>query len=223
MGKQCQRPDCSEPASVAYRFDPANQLVVLDGLRGSLDPESGALCMRHASTMVLPRGWWLDDRRQTIPTLFANIRRDLEQLGGAVPEVPRARRTGARRTRAVDAPLIEPTAVSVPGQVVAGVVESVDEVVVPAVVTAAEPVVAAVVEAIGVPAVEAAADPVVEPVADPVVEASVESGETDDGPVVHAWTPDFDAHDDLDGLLNATSPLLSRAFSGRRPRRGSPT
>jgi len=35
------------------------------------------------------------------------------------------------------------------------------------------------------------------------VESAVESG---------PWTPDFDEADDLDGLLNARGPLLSRAF-----------
>lgn len=29
-----------------------------------------------------------------------------------------------------------------------------------------------------------------------------------------AWAPDFDADDDLDGLLEASSPLLARAFRG---------
>ncbi len=33
------------------------------------------------------------------------------------------------------------------------------------------------------------------------------------------WTPTFDEHDDLDGLLSARSPLLARAFRGDgRPR-----
>jgi hypothetical protein len=33
------------------------------------------------------------------------------------------------------------------------------------------------------------------------------------------WEPDFDADDDLDGLLEVTSPLLARAFRGTgRPR-----
>lgn len=40
-------------------------------------------------------------------------------------------------------------------------------------------------------------------------------------PTTEAWRPVFDQTDDLDGLLTATSPLLSRAF-GKRPR-PSPT
>ena len=43
-------------------------------------------------------------------------------------------------------------------------------------------------------------------------------GETD----VLPWKPTFDQTDDLDGLLEATSPLLARAFGGQeRPRRSS--
>lgn len=38
-----------------------------------------------------------------------------------------------------------------------------------------------------------------------------------DATTVLAWTPKFDDTDDLDGLLKASSPLLSRAF--RAPRR----
>jgi hypothetical protein len=35
------------------------------------------------------------------------------------------------------------------------------------------------------------------------------------------WTPTFDEHDDLDGLLSARSPLLARAFRGGGPPRPS--
>jgi hypothetical protein len=76
-----------------------------------------------------------------------------------------------------------------------------------------EPVVAEV--AVVEPVVEAAVETAV---AEPVlVEPAAESD-----PAKPLWTPDFDAEDDLGGLLNATSPLLSRAFSGRsapRPKR----
>jgi len=38
------------------------------------------------------------------------------------------------------------------------------------------------------------------------------------------WQPEFDDADDLDGLLEVTSPLLARAFRGTdRPRGSSPT
>jgi hypothetical protein len=58
-------------ALTAYGFDPDRLLVWLaprepdsDGLR------AGALCRRHAESLVVPRGWTLDDRREPAPRLF---------------------------------------------------------------------------------------------------------------------------------------------------------
>jgi hypothetical protein len=48
-----------------------------------------------------------------------------------------------------------------------------------------------------------------------VVEPSVAADEQPAAP----WKPVFDQTDDLDGLLGASSPLLSRAFNGRTRRR----
>jgi len=51
-----------------------------------------------------------------------------------------------------------------------------------------------------------------------VVAEATDGGATDADAAV-PWTPTFDEHDDLDGLLSARSPLLSRAFrGGGRPR-----
>jgi hypothetical protein len=48
--------------------------------------------------------------------------------------------------------------------------------------------------------------------------AAVDLG-VDGGAIIQPWQPEFDAHDDLDGLLEVTSPLLARAFRGTdRPR-----
>jgi len=47
---------------VAYGFDPERSMVWLEVL-GPAGPAAGALCRRHADAMVLPRGWWLQDRR----------------------------------------------------------------------------------------------------------------------------------------------------------------
>jgi hypothetical protein len=86
---------------VAYRFDPQRQIVVLDGMGETGTPASGVLCARHAAAMVLPKGWWLDDRRLARPSLFSGTR-----AGGDTekpPAAPRVRR--ARRPRPVaDAP-----------------------------------------------------------------------------------------------------------------------
>lgn len=53
------------------------------------------------------------------------------------------------------------------------------------------------------------------PDADPTGGAAVDPIAEPDAP----WQPDFDADDDLDGLLAVSSPLLARAFRGTdRPR-----
>jgi hypothetical protein len=54
---------------VAFGFDPQGRMVWLDVL-GPAAPAAGALCRHHAESMVLPRGWWLEDRRDK-SALFA--------------------------------------------------------------------------------------------------------------------------------------------------------
>jgi hypothetical protein len=115
VGYQCERPTCAEQATVAYAFDAARCMAWLEPFEAP-SPGQGRLCRRHADAMVVPKGWWLEDRR-TMKQLF-------------VPPPP-------------PPPLEEP-----------------------------EPT----------------------------------------GEVVAAWVPAFVAGDDLDGVLNATSPLLARAF-----------
>jgi Protein of unknown function (DUF3499) len=71
MGRLCERPGCSEVASTAYGFDADRLLVWLAPREPDADrPRAGALCRRHADTLVLPRGWSLDDRREAVPRLF---------------------------------------------------------------------------------------------------------------------------------------------------------
>ncbi|MCU1344080.1 MAG: hypothetical protein JWL70_346 [Acidimicrobiia bacterium] len=176
MPRQCQRPDCSDRAAVAYRFDAQRQIVVLDGLADSNSPASGVLCARHASAMVLPKGWWLDDRRVARPSLFAGNRAGRESDVAVPPRVRRPRRPRA----AVD---------GAPGSVAGGADLTAAGVETPA---------PEVTEAVELP-LEGLATP---------VEAPPE-------PAVGLWTPSFDVQDDLDGLLRAESPLLSRAFGGR--------
>jgi hypothetical protein len=147
--RQCQRPDCADNAAVSYRFDAQRQIVVLDRLSDASTSASGVLCARHASAMVLPKGWWLDDRRVARPSLF-NGRLPPESEPVAV--APKVRRPRRARTVAEAPPETLPL------------------------------------------------EPDVELVAA--------------GPEPQ-WTPDFDVQDDLDGLLKAESPLLSRAFGGR--------
>jgi len=133
------------------------------------DPHHGRLCRRHAEAMVVPKGWWLEDRRSA-EQLFTS------PGPHGTPERA-ARRPGRPRRPAVviDLPLSPPA---------------------PSDDTA-------------VAAVEGATLPPLPPLPPPVA--------------MPAWTPTFVADDDLDGVLNATSPLLSRAFgrvkgSGTRAR-----
>jgi hypothetical protein len=70
MGRLCERPGCSEPASVAYGMRAEDLVFWLDTLRPDTYQSSGVLCLRHAESMVVPRHWTLDDLRDPVPRLF---------------------------------------------------------------------------------------------------------------------------------------------------------
>ena len=111
-------------------------------------PEDGAgvLCLRHADSMVVPRGWTLDDLRDPDLHLFRPPL-PAPTLRTKVPRPSRGHAGGEQLRLGEDA---EPTGDPEPGP----------------------------------------------------------PGGPEGGP----WTPSFDEADDLDGLLTARSPLLSRAF-----------
>ncbi len=120
--------------------------VLPDGDTG----DGGVLCRRHADSMVVPRGWTLDDRRDPDLHLF-------RPPSPLPPPVRRAPRATSRSTRPVD-----PDATGEQLRLSDEMLAPYDE---------PEPVT-----------------------------------------VPERWTPNFDETDDLDGLLSARSPLLSRAF-----------
>jgi hypothetical protein len=76
MQQLCERPGCSEVASVAYGMRPEDLVFWLDvlspseGADGSDPSGRGALCRRHADSMVVPRNWMLDDLRDPDLHLF---------------------------------------------------------------------------------------------------------------------------------------------------------
>ena len=70
MDRLCERPGCSEPASVAYGMKAEDLVFWLDVLRDAYSPDCGVLCQRHADSMVVPRGWTLDDLRDPDLHLF---------------------------------------------------------------------------------------------------------------------------------------------------------
>jgi hypothetical protein len=189
---------------VAYGMVPEDLLFWIAPLADAPVHEPRLLCGRHADAMVVPRGWTLDDRREHALRLFkprpvdrvpAPARRPPRPARdeGELPEQLQIDGTGeiVRPTLADD--LDEPVA-DEPGPDEPGPDEPV----------AAEQVAA-------------------EQVADgPDAEAKAPAGRAPDGRGTgSAWEPDFDHDDDLNGLLEVSSPLLARAFRGtdRPPRR----
>jgi Protein of unknown function (DUF3499) len=152
MARFCERPGCGENASVAYGFDAERAMVWLEALGPAGGPTAGVLCRRHADAMVLPKGWWLQDRRSDA-TLFT------AEAASTAPTY-RPKRPRRRPSPPPSLPLERAPAAG-------------------------------------------ADDPAEPPAPTP------------------AWTPAFDAADDLDGLLAARTPLLSRAF-GQTPPRSAP-
>lgn len=70
MGRLCERPGCSEDAAVAYGMRPEDLVFWLDAIGDLADADGGVLCRRHADSMVVPRGWTLDDLRDPDLHLF---------------------------------------------------------------------------------------------------------------------------------------------------------
>ena len=145
---------------MSYGFDPGRGVAWLEAFTET-SSAPGRLCRRHADAMVVPQGWWLEDRR-VAEHLFA------APTSGEKPVRPPPR---PRPAIADVVPLPLGDDGSPPTDAEQPETES------------AEPALVA----------------------------------------VATWTPTFAADDDLGGVLNATSPLLSRAFgrvraSGTRPR-----
>ncbi|RPI04976.1 MAG: DUF3499 family protein, partial [Actinobacteria bacterium] len=63
------RPECADPAVVLLGFDASRRLAWFAPLDEAVGRHSGELCQRHAESMVVPKGWWLDDQRVE-PQLF---------------------------------------------------------------------------------------------------------------------------------------------------------
>jgi hypothetical protein len=184
---------------MAYGFDVDRLLVWL----APRDPDggdpmrAGSLCKRHADAMVVPRGWTLDDRRDTRPRLFRTAPAATEPAA-TEPARP-ARRPRTRKPPADGPPPSEQLELDPAADV--AVEDDVVEVV-------------EIVEVVGV--VEDALDEA------PTVAEVTGAPLADDDPdatVAIPWLPTFDDGDDLDGMLAARSPLLARAFRGTdRPR-----
>ena len=93
MGRLCERPGCSDAATMSYGFDADRLLVWLAPRDPDADPlRAGGLCRRHADAMVVPQGWTLDDRREEPPRLFRAGATDDGAVAEEVRKPARARR-----------------------------------------------------------------------------------------------------------------------------------
>ncbi|WP_395155402.1 hypothetical protein [Ilumatobacter sp.] len=70
MERLCERPGCSERASVAYGMRAEDLVFWLDRLDDAASSDGGVLCQRHADSMVVPGSWTLDDLRDPDLHLF---------------------------------------------------------------------------------------------------------------------------------------------------------
>ncbi len=70
MERLCGRPGCSERASVLCGMRPEDLVFWIDVLPAQVDHGAAVLCLRHANSMVVPRGWTLDDLRDPDLHLF---------------------------------------------------------------------------------------------------------------------------------------------------------
>jgi len=155
---------------------PEDLIFWMDALTGVDDADVNVLCARHADAMVVPRGWTLDDRRESALRLFK------PRPGGEAPSRPRTRRPRPSHEHDDTVQLqIDGT-----GEIARPPTDAIDG--------AAEEASAGQDGDVG------------------------DDGEVGEVPAV-PWQPDFDAEDDLDGLLEVSSPLLARAFRGTGRRR----
>jgi Protein of unknown function (DUF3499) len=203
----CERPGCSDPAGVQYGVDMSQLLLWLEPLAGDPEYGWGALCRRHADAMVVPRGWSLDDRREPVPRLFRS------QPTEPTEPKRRTRRARAAKVAVPPTPLpIEPQPVAPPLPAAPAAPAAPARPAAAALPAAARPTAAR-------PAPAAPAVRVVDPLpqtvaADNAAAAAAIVAATAPGGIPRPWQPVFDDTDELAGVLQATSPLLRRAFLG---------
>lgn len=72
MARHCERPACSGQAVVAYVIDPSKLLVSIDAPIPSDSSRMNVLCRRHADSLVVPKGWMINDNREKKQRLFSS-------------------------------------------------------------------------------------------------------------------------------------------------------
>lgn len=102
MTKQCERPGCSALAEVLYGFDPGRQLVWLEHDALPEGSRSNALCRRHADALAVPKGWSIDDRRESNPRLFSTPKSRSNVVKFAPPRNTKNKNHAARGLKLFD-------------------------------------------------------------------------------------------------------------------------
>ena len=243
MRHTCERIGCGREVAVVYGTVPGRDgslTLWIDVFRPDTSAARereimGYVCRQHGERLAPPRGWLVDDRRESSPRLFR------PQTNRSQPDAPQRNLTvvpdkpaRSRKDKVRDLPRPSLFAESTPSDDTPTPIETavaptepvIETPVVHDVIVSESPVVEAPV--VDVPVVEA-----------PVVETTVVEVPTDDEPPVResrreshvvtgpepsvdpsgdatrAWAPYFDPDDDLDGMLNATGSMLRDAFRSR--------
>ncbi|HVJ98626.1 MAG TPA: DUF3499 family protein [Acidimicrobiia bacterium] len=119
----CARPGCGTAAAATLRFQPTQREAWLVDLDDNAARTEGDLCARHASGLVLPRGWELHDERTHIAPATAPPAPAPRRVTTRGASVARARK---RRTQRDDPQLPDLVAVPEPEREPEPVVEVVD-------------------------------------------------------------------------------------------------
>ncbi|MFZ9384380.1 MAG: hypothetical protein ACO27U_06865 [Ilumatobacteraceae bacterium] len=215
MRQTCERIGCGLDVAVVYGTVPGRDgslTLWIDAFRPDVSAARereimGYVCLKHGERLSPPRGWLVDDRRESAPRLFRpQSNHPQPNLTVVRDKAPRTRKD---RVRDLPRPSLfaESTPVAEKPVVAQPVVESPD-VETPASETSvvAQPIVEKPI--VEKPLVE---QPVVEQPHATRVDAPVDPT----GDETRSWEPFFDPDDDLDGMLNATGSMLRDAFRSR--------
>ena len=223
MRRHCGRPGCSALATTTFSFDATRCVVWLNPISEGT-PRAGDLCTRHADTMAPPKGWERVDRRHE-PDDSDVARSD---IGAPNHSIPVANPTphndfASPQTLPTPAPT-SATTKSTRGEENAP--DDVDDLLpskgtpkrkrkkrwdeVPSLFESSSPL------STTTPAPSVASNKPELPPPTASTSSDIE-GRGGIEEVIVPWLPRFATDDDLDGVLDASTPLLARAFRNARP------
>ncbi len=198
MRRHCGRPGCNAVATATFSFDATRCLVWIDSIEDGM-PRAGDLCARHADGMAPPKGWERVDRRSPqVPVspigevvgVTANVAASIGPTNGGVALADSAQASDDLLPQRAPAKRKRKAAPKKRWDEVPSLFAGASE----------------QSQAVSPPSTEGAAS---EPA--PIVDISQGAASTT------AWMPRFATQDDLEGVLDASTPLLARAFNNARP------